>query len=167
MIFATTLDPIFRTIRYARASPTDGIAEELLSDTFWPICSPKLLAAGLKRAADLRRHVLVHCHWGGPDPPTWQRWLGVARTKWRDVPEFNEIDHLNFWEELHAIEAVIAGQGIGILSSVLVAHELAAGTLVKAFDLSLPGLGFYVVHTPGHRREKAIRAFSKWLKSVV
>ena len=36
------------------------------------------------RLADLRRHVLVHCHWGGPDPPTWQRWLAVARSKWRD-----------------------------------------------------------------------------------
>ena len=35
--------------------------------------------------------------------------------------------------------------GIGIFSDVLVAPELAAGTLVKAFDLSLPGYGFYLV----------------------
>src|SRR5215510_5065244 len=45
-------------IRYARTSPTDGIAEEFLSDTFWPVCIPELVASGLKRAADLRRHVL-------------------------------------------------------------------------------------------------------------
>ncbi len=77
------------------------------------------------------------------------------------------MEHLSFREELHAIEAVIAGQGIGIFSDVLVAPELAAGTLVKAFSLSLPGYRFYVVHTPGHPREKAIRAFEKWLQSVI
>lgn len=41
------------------------------------------------------------------------------------------MSHLSFREELHAIEAVIAGQGIGIVSVVLVEHELAAGTLVR------------------------------------
>jgi hypothetical protein len=34
-------------------------------------------------------------------------------SKWRDVPELKDVDHLSFREELHAIEAVIAGQGIG------------------------------------------------------
>jgi hypothetical protein len=77
------------------------------------------------------------------------------------------MDHLSFREELHAIEAVIAGQGIGIFSKVLVAHELAVGTLVKAFDVSLPGYRFYVVRTPGHPREKSIQALSTWLQSVL
>jgi LysR family glycine cleavage system transcriptional activator len=156
-------------IRYARTLPTDGIAKEFLSDSFWPVCNRELLTAGLKSAADLRRHVLVHCYWSPSDlgAPTWQRWLAVARCKWRDVPEFKDMDHLSFREELHAIEAVIAGQGIGIFSNVLVAHELAAGTLVKAFDLSLPGYRFYVVRTPGHPREKTIQAFATWLQSVI
>jgi LysR family glycine cleavage system transcriptional activator len=72
-------------IRYARSSPTDGIAEEFLTDAFWPICNPELLSAGglLKKAADLRRHVLVHCYWSPSDlnAPTWQRWLTLARRK--------------------------------------------------------------------------------------
>jgi LysR family glycine cleavage system transcriptional activator len=156
-------------IRYSRAPPMDGIAKEFLSDTFWPVCNRELLASGLTRAADLRRHVLVHCYWSPSDlaAPTWQRWLAVARSKWRDVPELKDMDHLSFREELHAIEAVIAGQGIGIFSNVLVAHELAAGTLVKAFDVSLPGYRFYLVRTPGHPREKTIQTFSTWLQSVI
>ena len=103
-------------IRYGRATPTDGIAKEFLSDTFWPVCSPQVLSAGLKRAADLRRHVLVHAYWSPSDlgAPTWQRWLTVARRRWRDVPELKDMEHLSFREELHAIEAVIAGQGVGI-----------------------------------------------------
>ena len=156
-------------IRYARTLPTDGIAKEFLSDSFWPVCSPELLTSGLKRAADLRGHVLVHCWWSPSDleAPTWQRWLAAARGKWRDVPEFKDMDHLSFREELHAIEAVIAGQGIGIFSDVLVARELAAGTLVRPFDLCLPGYRFYLVRTPDHPREKTIQAFATWLQSVI
>src|SRR6266566_4346853 len=130
-------------IRYARTPPKDGNATEFLKDTFWPVCSPALFASGgrLRKPADLRRHVLVHCYWSPSDleAPTWQRWLAVARSKWSDVPEFRDMEHLSFREELHAIEAVIAGQGVGIFSDVLVAKELAAGTLVKAFAVSLPG----------------------------
>jgi DNA-binding transcriptional LysR family regulator len=63
-------------------------------------------------------------------------------------------------------EAVVAGQGVGIFSDVLVAAELASGALVRAFDLSLPGYRFYVVSKPSHPRERIIRAFSAWLLSV-
>jgi LysR family transcriptional regulator, glycine cleavage system transcriptional activator len=158
-------------IRYAtrREVPTDGIVDELVSDTFWPVCSPRLLSAGaLEQPADLARHVLVHAYWGPADrePPTWQRWLAAAARSWCNVPEFKDTQHLSFREELHAIEAVIAGQGIGIFSDVLVAPELAAGTLVKAFQLSLPGYGFHVVRRSSHPRERTIRAFSEWLRSV-
>jgi len=158
-------------IRYAtgRTAPTDGIVEPLLSDTFWPLCNRRLISPPrLKRPADLAKHVLIHSYWSPADrdPPTWQRWLTAARRRWREVPEFKDMQHLSFREELHAIEAVISGQGIGIFSDVLVAHELATGTLVKAFGLSLPGYCFYVIRRPDHPREKIIRAFSEWLQSA-
>jgi LysR family transcriptional regulator, glycine cleavage system transcriptional activator len=158
-------------IRYAttRVAPTDGIAEELLRDTFWPVCNPRLLSSSqLRRPADLRSHVLVHAYWSPSDrdPPTWQKWLTLARRRWRHVPGFKDLQHLSFREELHAIEAVIAGQGIGIFSDVLVGQELASGTLVKAFELSLPGYCFSVVRRRSHPREKTIKAFSTWLQSV-
>lgn len=159
-------------IRYAtsRQEPREGIAEEFLSDTYWPMCSPDLLPAGgrLNNARDLQKQVLVHSYWfpSDIDPPSWQRWFSVAKRRWRNLPDFTDIQHLSFREELHAIEAVVAGQGVGIFSDVLVAAELASGALVKAFDLSLPGYRFYVVRRPSHPREKVIRAFSAWLLSV-
>lgn len=158
-------------IRYAtsRAGDPEGVAEALLTDTFWPVYNPKLLApARLKRPADLAKYLLVHAYWapGDRDPPTWRRWLNAARRKWSDVPEYKDMQHLSFREESHAIEAVIGGQGVGLFSDVLVAKELAAGTLAKAFDLSLPGYCFYVVRRPDHPREKQIRAFASWLKSA-
>jgi LysR family transcriptional regulator, glycine cleavage system transcriptional activator len=157
-------------IRYAtsRVVPTDGIVAELFSDTFWPVCSPRLLSTGrLKRPVDLANQVLIHSYWSPADrePPTWQRWLAAAQRRWREVPQFKDMQHLSFREELHAIEAVIAGQGVGIFSDVLVAHELAAGTLVKAFKLSLSGYSFYVVSRPSHPRARTLRAFSEWLQT--
>lgn len=77
------------------------------------------------------------------------------------------MDHLSFREELHAIEAVIAGQGIGLFSNVLVAPELNTQTLVKEFDVSLPGYQYYLVHQPDHHREKIIKSVSMWIQSTV
>ena len=73
---------------------------------------------------------------------------------------------LTFSEELHAIDAVIAGQGIGLFSDVLVAHELATGELVRLIDLALPGFGFYFAHTSDHPRQTIIDAFAEWIGSV-
>jgi LysR family transcriptional regulator, glycine cleavage system transcriptional activator len=156
-------------IRNAATLPTDGVAKELFRDSFWPVCSPRLLSSGpLNRAADLRGQVLVHFHWPSfvPHSATWQRWLASARRRWRDVPESGEMEHLSFREEAHAIEAVLAGQGIGMFSDLLVGDELKAGTLVKALDLKLSGFGFYSVHSFGHPREREIAALSAWLQAA-
>jgi LysR family glycine cleavage system transcriptional activator len=156
-------------IRYAPAVPRDGVAMRLFTDTFWPICSPRLLSNGrLKRVSELKRHVLIHCWWSPADAeaPTWQRWLAAARAKWQDVPGFDEMQHLSFREELHAIDAMIDGQGIGMCSDALIARELRDGTLVKAFDLKLPGRTYFLVSPAVHPRERSIKAFGTWLKSV-
>ena len=156
-------------VRYCRSAPSDGIAEPLFRDTFWAVCSPELFKSGSRLTApELRNHTLVHCYWPPSDveAPTWKKWLAAARNKWADVPDFKDVHHLSFHEELHAMEAVIAGQGIGVFSDVLVGRELAAGRLVKAFDLSLPGYRFYLVRKPQHPREGTIVTFAKWLSSA-
>lgn len=157
-------------IRYARAAPPDLVAHEMLRDTFWPVCSPALLGPGGLPAcpSDLLRHPLVHMHWqpSEPDPPTWRHWLRAARRRDPRLADVPEAHGLAFREELHAIEAVVGGQGVGICSDVLVADELRTGTLVKAYDLPLPGFGFYVAHLPVHPRLAAIEVFSAWVRSV-
>lgn len=156
-------------IRNSASSPASEVSTELFRDTFWPMCSPELLSRDgpLTRAADLRRHVLIHWYWPPfvPNPPTWERWLAAARRKWRAVPAAADMDHLNFREELHAIDAVVAGHGIAICSDVLVSRELASGELVKAFNVPLPGYGFYLVYLPEHPRRRSIDALAGWLRS--
>jgi LysR family glycine cleavage system transcriptional activator len=156
-------------IRYQRHPPTALAAHALFRDTFWPVCSPAVLsAAPVRGAADLARHTLIHIHWQPwePSPPTWQGWWEMVRALDSQTPPAVGSAGLSFREELHAIEAVIAGQGIAILSDVLVARELASGVLVKALDLPLPGFGFYFAHVPDHPRQAVIDSFHAWLRSV-
>ena len=135
---------------------------------YWPVCSAKLLAGGkpILRPADLAHYPLIHVFW--PEwhirPPNWQHWLAEARATDPDAAAVDALTGPLFREELHALDAVIAGQGIGMASDVLAARELATGELVM-LDLSLPGFGFYVAHIAGHPRRKVIDTFTSWLRS--
>jgi LysR family glycine cleavage system transcriptional activator len=82
------------------------------------------------------------------------------------MPDPSEMEHLSFREELHAIDAVLAGQGIGMLSDLLVGDELKTGALIQAIDFKLSGFGFYSVRSSGHPREREIAALSTWLQSA-
>jgi LysR family glycine cleavage system transcriptional activator len=166
-------------IRYARASP-EGAAPEICRDRYYPMCSPKLLLAGapIRNAAELRRYPLIHFDWLARDPtaPSWDRWFALAAPPspvscpargegqgWEQGRGGSVSAALSFREELHAVEAVLAGQGIALCSDIVVADELAAGTLVKALDLSLPGYGFYPLYRADHPRRAIIELFVAWI----
>ncbi|MBL6458766.1 LysR family transcriptional regulator [Belnapia sp. T6] len=158
------------TIRYARAAPPGLVAREILRDVFWPMASPALLARGtpIRRPADLLQHPLIHMGWGEgmPDAPTWRRWLAEARRIDPGISEVGNAGELHFREELHAIEAVVAGQGIAVCSDVLAARELQNGDIVRAFGLALPGFGFYLAHLPDHPRRSVIDVFTEWVRTT-
>ena len=157
-------------IRYARKPPLDLMAHEVFRDTFVPVCSPRLLEqhGPIERAADLLRFPLIHYDWinSDPDAPTWRQWLTVARSI---DPDFNPLEkawNLSFSEELHAIDAVIGGQGVAICSDVVVSNELRSGQLVKAHPLALPGYGFYLVSMPHSPQAPVIEAFLTWMRAI-
>jgi LysR family glycine cleavage system transcriptional activator len=158
-------------IRYARSPPPDVVSVELVRDTFHVVGSPSLVgsASATMTPADLTDFPLIECEWPPTDPgaPTWQRWEVVAREGHGPVPPLASLASLSFREELHAIEAVIAGQGLAICSDVLVGRELADGTLIRISDISLPGYGFYVVYRSGHPKEALIKAFLSWACALI
>ena len=155
-------------IRYARTMPTGFVVHEICRDMFFPVCSPALLAKdghAIERASDLLRFPLIHFDWMTRDPqaPTWQQWLATAALVDPSLTAIDKTWALSFREELHAIDAVVAGQGIAICSDVVVGHELKSGTLVKAHPLSLPGYGFYLVTIAQHVRHADIETFAAWM----
>ncbi len=95
--------------------PPDFAAQEIFRDTFFPVCSPELLAKGtrqIERAADLLQYPLIHFDWMSRDreAPTWAQWLATARSVDPGIPDTNKACDLSFREELHAIDAIVAGQ---------------------------------------------------------
>jgi LysR family transcriptional regulator, glycine cleavage system transcriptional activator len=156
--------------RYQRHAPTAFAAHELFRDTFWPVCHPALLTKGpICRMTDLTRYPLIDLLWGPQvsAPPTWRSWFQAARAISTEVPEDFGPCALSFREEGQAIQAVLAGQGIAILGDVYISHELKQGSLVKAFDLSLPGFGYYLTYLLNHPRQPDIQAFISWVRSVI
>ncbi len=148
-------------ICYVRRTPADLAAQEIFCDTFFPVCSPKLLARRIRpveRPADLLHYPLIHFDWMNRDreAPMWSRWMAAARSIDARIPDTKACD-LSFREELHAIDAVAAGQGIAICSDVVVSGELKSGALIKAHDLSLSGYTFYLVSVPDHPKQLAHR----------
>jgi LysR family transcriptional regulator, glycine cleavage system transcriptional activator len=157
-------------VRYARKPPTVGPSVELFRDDFYAVASPKLVGdlRGSLRPAELARFPLIEAEWPPADTeaPRWQRWQRVASRRHRLVPDISALPSLNFREELHAIEAAIAGQGIAICSNILVKPELASGDLVAVSSIKLSGYGFYVVHRAEHPKMDLIKAFIAWARAV-
>jgi LysR family transcriptional regulator, glycine cleavage system transcriptional activator len=155
-------------IRYARSAPP-GAPHEIFRDQFYPVCSPKLLAhqPSINRASDLMGYPLIHFDWFANDPtsPNWRRWFEMASVGDPRARHGCRIA-LSFREELHAIEAVLAGQGVALCSDVIVADDLASGALVKVLDFALPGYGFYPVYALDHPRRGTIEVFVKWISAI-
>ena len=158
-------------IRYARTMPTGFVVREICRDTFFPICSPALLAKdgqSIERASDLLRFPQIHFAWMTREPqaPTWRQWLATAGLIDPSLKAADKTWALSFREEMHAIDAVVAGQGVAICSDVVVSHELRSGTLVKAHPLSLPGYGFYLVAMARNVRQADVEAFATWIGAM-
>ncbi|WP_256754801.1 LysR substrate-binding domain-containing protein [Mesorhizobium sp. Mes31] len=157
-------------IRYARNRPQGHSAQELFRDGYAPICRPSLLPGGrpAATAVELAGLPRIHYDWMRSDAetPTWRRWWAMVREAESDVTPPDDCA-LSFREEAHAIEAVLAGQGIGIMSDVMLSPELARGELIRAHPLTLPGLGYWLTHLPNHPRKRAIGQFADWLINAV
>jgi len=140
-------------IRYARRAPAEGEAMELARDRFHVVAIPALLGSG----AGWRTLPRIACDWPAADTlaPTWERWAMAAGEAGLGGAE------MRFREELHAIEAVLAGQGVAICSDLLVRRELASGALVIVSPVSLAGYGMYLVTRPGRT---ATQDFIAWLQ---
>lgn len=155
-------------IRYAHAAPKGLVCEEIARDAFYPVASPGLLGTDNARpiaAMDLLRFPLIHYEWtnGDPEAPCWSRWFSASGALASASTPLRSKRDLSFREELHAIDAVLAGQGIALCSDIVLERALLSGALVKVHPFALPGYGFYVAHLAEHARSAAVRSFVEWV----
>lgn len=149
------------SIRYGPGYYAGLVSELLFKDHFAPVCRPHLAIA---TAQDLQRATLIHFDWGAavrddPRAITWAHWLGAAGMSGID-PNAG----LRFNDEIHAMQATLAGQGVGLISLTLVADELANGTLVQPFDLALESFQYDLVYSPRSASRQATAILKRWVR---
>ena len=139
-----------------------GLSAELLTkEDHFPVCSPKLLKGRypLRTPADLARHTLLHDVFT-VDWAIWLHGAGIDNVDPHRGPTFLSSDH--------AIQAAIQGEGVVLGRSALVADDLAAGSLVRPFEFSLPaGFAYYVVYPPRALQRPAVKTFRDWLMAEI
>jgi len=104
---------------------------------------------------------LVHTEDGDVEPPLpgWSDWLKAAGASQLGALCGHRLGACHM-----AIEAALLGHGLALALDTLVADDLAAGTLIAPFGLSLPVPQTYaLVSPPEHATRPALRAFRSWL----
>jgi LysR family glycine cleavage system transcriptional activator len=156
-------DNVDVAIRYGAGRYPGLMSEQLMDVEVSPVCSPQLLKGEhpLETPGDLRWHRLLHTDWSSlrGEEPDWRMWLlaaGVRDIDWAKGPQFND------W--MLAMQAAIEGQGVVLGRSALVANDLAAGRLVRPFNVSVPGkFAYYLVYPEPAVKRPKVAAFRDWL----
>lgn len=146
-------------IRYGHG-PYDGLDETLLfEESFGAYVSPALLP--LDRG--LSDFNLIETAWQ-QDVLTdinWKAWLASAKQEATN----NRV--ILFNEEEHVVQAAIAGQGIALVSLVLVDDLVNRDLLVPyRSDVQLPGAAYTALCLPEQRDARKIDAFLTWLTTL-
>lgn len=151
------LGTIDLAIRYGQGRYDDMHATLLLQDRFAPVASPALQVTDTQT---LLQRTLIHFDWGRSTPLdiTWATWARAAALGQLDVAA-----GIRFSEESHAIQAAIAGQGVALLSLVLIQEELKLGVLESRLTPVLDGHAYYVVRPQRATRSAAASAVETWL----
>lgn len=129
----------------------------LSADTIFPVCNPALLGPSKQLGSlDLSRFPLIH-HRDAGDWADWLTWAGLEPpANLRHGPVFNEMSL--------AIDAAVAGQGIALARSALVAADLSSGRLVRPLPQAMPAsLSYWIVCRPSAADLPKIVRFRGWL----
>lgn len=157
-------DGVDLVIRYGAGNYPGLHVEPLLSTSVFPVCSPGLLESGppLNVPEDLARHTLLHVDWTSENAtwPSWRMWLLAAGVEGVDVergPRFNDAGFV--------MQTAIVGQGVALATDVLAVDDLAAGRLVRPFELTVPvDFGYFIVCPKEKAEIPKVAAFAAWLR---
>jgi LysR family glycine cleavage system transcriptional activator len=151
-------------VRYGRGTWPGCRTQWLMAEDIFPVCSPALLegAKPLRKPEDLVHHSLLHTTVGRED---WQLWLTAA-----GLPVSLALRRgMSFDQSFMALQAAMDGLGVALSSKSLVDADIAAGRLVRPFDLVLPAdAGYYIVAPEETADTAKVALFRDWLlRSVV
>jgi LysR family glycine cleavage system transcriptional activator len=121
------------------------------------VCSPALLKRGppIRTYADLQNHTLLH----DDSHRAWTRWLEAVGAK-----GVNPRRGIICGDRNAMLQATLEGQGVGLASEVFAALDLAAGRLVKVFDVEVASpFAIYAVCLPRRLNDPIVAGAMDWL----
>ena len=151
-------------VRYGPGGYEGVRVDPLMTEEVVPICSPRLLEGenALREPQDLCRHTLLHIINPGTEEaghPDWRMWLRAA-----GVTDCDASRGPTFSMSSMAVQAAIEGQGVALVGNVLVADDIAAGRLVRPFELSFPvSFAYYILRPLASADRPRVVAFREWL----
>ncbi len=137
------------------------MCEKLMVVEFTPVCSPELIKKThpLKTPEDLIHYPLLD----DPDYDIWQQWLEEAGIPERKYKRRTVIRDANV-----VIHSTLEGHGIALCAVGIVQEYLDSGRLIRPFDHSITGGGFYyLVYPEKALRKPPVRLFKTWLVQEV
>lgn len=144
-------------IRYGAGDWPNLHIVKIAEEDIFPVCSPKLLGRRKRplKAADLEDFGLIHDEM----VMEWVDWISAAGGSTAHAEKGLRYNHSHI-----VIRAAIAGEGMALGRSLLVADEIAAGRLVAPFEFKMPSKYSYYLVRPREQADKAwAQAFEKWL----
>jgi len=144
-------------IRYGAGDWPGLSVERLMTEELFPVCAPSLLQSGppLCCPADLKNHTLLH----DDLREDWRMWLMASGEDNVDAGKGPGYQHSNL-----VLLAAEQGDGVALARSVLVQDALAAGRLVKPFDITMPTEYAYYMVCPHENLDRPkVKAFRQWL----
>lgn len=141
-------------IRHGFGGWPDVHAEEILRDTFFPVCSPRLAPRLPRVPADLARHTLLRS-----DDEWWKPWFEAVGLDWPEPargPIFNDSALM--------LQAAVEGQGIALARTSLLGNDVRNGLLVRLFDIDVPAARrYYIVYPQRLAGSPKLALFRAWL----
>lgn len=151
-------------VRYGTGSWPGLMADKLMDEEVYPVCSPQLLHEHwrLRGPNDLARETLIHDlsmddHAGFP---SWDAWLQKA-----GVTDVATTRGLRINNSAAVLQAAIEGHGVALARSVMAHDDLATGRLVRLFpEITFASpLAYYVVYRAECSSLPKLVAFRGWL----
>ena len=155
-------DGVDIAVRYGLGTWPGLHSDLLLHEDSIPIAAPALVTGdrALNCPVDLSKHTLLHF---SAYPDDWQAWLTMA-----GVPNLKPLGNLTFDDTTAVMQAAINGLGVALSMHAIAAADIANGSVVSPFGLSLPKeTGYYLVTPIGSREQPKITAFHDWVLAQV
>ncbi|KVE38959.1 transcriptional regulator GcvA [Burkholderia sp. BDU5] len=149
-------DDVDIAIRFGYGVYPGLYVEPILDETFFPVCAPTLNGGVLPETpADLARYPLLRS-----DDELWRPWFDAAGLDTLTEPKRGVL----YQDSSNLLQAAIDGQGIALVRRSLAVPDLAAGRIVRLFDIAGPSpWHYFFVCPPSLAQTPRVQAFRTWL----